>query len=70
MPDEALVTLLKNEGVDAWNKARVTHPTYPNCDIYEEAKWGADLSRADPLRAHLCSAIFLGVDLREADHFL
>jgi uncharacterized protein YjbI with pentapeptide repeats len=67
MADKKLLSLLKHSGVDAWNRARVSHPDYPNCDLYEEAIWGADLTRADLSGANLCSALLLGVDLKAAD---
>ena len=67
MADEKLVSLLRHEGPDAWNRAQVSHPNYPNCDLYEEAAWGADLSRADLSRTDLRSALLIGADLRGAD---
>lgn len=66
MADDALVKLIVEAGVDAWNRSRVSHPNYPQCDIYEEALWGADLSGANLSDLYLDSAIFLGADLRNA----
>lgn len=67
MADTNLVQMLRNAGVEAWNRSRVNHPDYPRCDIYEEAIWGADLSKAELSGADLRSAILLGADLRGAD---
>jgi uncharacterized protein YjbI with pentapeptide repeats len=67
MADMNLVRMLRNDGVQAWNRSRVDHPDYPRCDIYEEAIRGGDLSRADLSGADLRSAIFLGADLCGAD---
>jgi len=67
MADKNLVRMLRNAGVEAWNRSRVNHPDYPRCDIYEEAIWGADLSRSDLSGADLRSAILLGADLSGAD---
>ena len=60
MADTNLVQMLRNAGVEAWNRSRVNHPDYPRCDIYEEAIWGADLSKAELSGADLRSAILLG----------
>ena len=67
MADMNLVRMLRNDGVQAWNRSRVDHPDYPRCDIYEEAIRGADLSRADLSGAELRSALLLGADLSGAD---
>jgi uncharacterized protein YjbI with pentapeptide repeats len=67
MADSNLVQMLRNAGVEAWNRSRVDHPDYPRCDIYEEAIRGADLSGADLSGADLRSAILLGADLRGAN---
>jgi uncharacterized protein YjbI with pentapeptide repeats len=67
MADTNLVQMLRNAGVEAWNRSRVNHPDYPRCDIYEEAIWGADLCKAELSGADLRSAILLGADLRGAD---
>lgn len=67
MADDSLVRLILEDGVEAWNRARISHPDYPRCDIYEEACWGADLSMGNLAGACLDSAILLGADLRGAD---
>lgn len=67
MADKTLVQMLRNAGVEAWNRSRVNHPDYPRCDIYEEAIQGADLSRADLSGADLRSAILIGANLSGAD---
>ena len=67
MADDALVKLIVEAGIDAWNRSRVSHPNYPQCDIYEEALWGADLSGANLSNLFLGSALFLGADLRGAN---
>jgi uncharacterized protein YjbI with pentapeptide repeats len=67
MADRNLVQMLRNAGVEAWNRSRVDHPDYPRCDIYEEAVRGADLSGAELSGVDLGSAIMIGADLRGAD---
>jgi len=60
MADDALVKLIVEAGIDAWNRSRVSHPNYPQCDIYEEALWGADLSGANLSNLFLARHYFSG----------
>ena len=57
MADKKLLSLLKHSGVDAWNRARVSHPDYPNSTSMKR-RYGAPISLEQISRAQTCALRF------------